>query len=75
MELAQDPGLDPTKLHDVARSFPTATVRRLGFLLARFDSNIASSRCGPCSPVSHESTIRRSTHGRRFAASATRPGT
>jgi len=40
VELAQDPGLDPTKLQDAARSFPTATVRRLGFLLARFDTVI-----------------------------------
>jgi predicted transcriptional regulator of viral defense system len=40
MELAQEPGLDSTKLHDAARAFPTATVRRLGYLLARFDADI-----------------------------------
>ncbi|MEZ4479949.1 MAG: type IV toxin-antitoxin system AbiEi family antitoxin [Dehalococcoidia bacterium] len=40
MELAQERGLNPTKLHDAARAFPTATVRRLGYLLARLDTDI-----------------------------------
>lgn len=30
MELAQEPGLNPTKLKSAARAFPIATVRRLG---------------------------------------------
>jgi len=40
MELAREPGLDPTHLHDAARAFSTATVRRLGYLLARFGADI-----------------------------------
>lgn len=40
VELAQEPGLDPARLVEVARWFPTATVRRLGYLLSRFEPDI-----------------------------------
>lgn len=40
VELAQEPGLDPTRLLEVARTFPTGSVRRLGYLLERFEADI-----------------------------------
>ncbi|MBE7520655.1 MAG: hypothetical protein HS107_15575 [Thermoflexaceae bacterium] len=40
IELAQEPGLNPTRLLEVAGVFPTATVRRLGYLLERFQADV-----------------------------------
>jgi len=40
LELSQDPGLNTARLLDVASMFPTATVRRLGYLLAQFQANV-----------------------------------
>ncbi|MCZ2110067.1 MAG: type IV toxin-antitoxin system AbiEi family antitoxin [Dehalococcoidia bacterium] len=40
IELAQEPRLNPTLLLEIAREFPVATVRRLGYLLERFEADV-----------------------------------
>lgn len=40
IELAQEPGLNTTRLIEAARMFPTSTVRRLGYLLDRFETDV-----------------------------------